>query len=48
MDYLRRSATISRMDRIRNKTIRTEMGMKKEILRETEEQQLTFRTPHTT
>jgi hypothetical protein len=24
------------------------MGMKKEILRETEEQQLTFRTPHTT
>jgi hypothetical protein len=28
------------MDRIRNETIRTKMGMKKDILRETEEQQL--------
>jgi hypothetical protein len=28
------------MDRVRNKTIRTKMGMKKDILQETEEQQL--------
>jgi hypothetical protein len=39
-DYLRRSARISRMDRIINETIRTKMGMKKDILREIEEQQL--------
>jgi hypothetical protein len=40
MDYLRRSARISRMDRIRNETIGTKMGMKKDILQEIEEQQL--------
>jgi hypothetical protein len=40
MDYLRRSARISRMDRIRNETIRTKMGMQKDILQEIEEQQL--------
>jgi hypothetical protein len=40
MDHLRRSARISRMDRIRNETIRTKMGMKKNILQEIEEQQL--------
>jgi hypothetical protein len=40
MDYLRRSARISRMDRIINETIKTKMGMKKDILQETEEQQL--------
>jgi hypothetical protein len=28
MDYLRRSARISRMDRVRNETITTKMGMK--------------------
>jgi hypothetical protein len=37
MDYLWRSAKISRMDRIRNETIRTKLGMKKDILQETEE-----------
>jgi hypothetical protein len=40
MDYLRRSARISRMDIITNETIRTKMGMKKDILQEIEEQQL--------
>jgi hypothetical protein len=40
MDYLRRLARISWMDRIRNETIRTKMGMKKDILQEIEEQQL--------
>jgi hypothetical protein len=40
MDYLRGSARISRMDRIRDETIRTKMGLKKDILREMEEQQL--------
>jgi hypothetical protein len=37
MDYLRRSARISRMDRIRNETIRTKMGIKKDILQEIEQ-----------
>jgi hypothetical protein len=40
MDYIRRSARISRMDTIRNETIRTKMGIWKGILRETLEQQL--------
>jgi hypothetical protein len=40
MDYLRRSARISRMDKIRNEAIRTKMGIKKNIVQETEEQQL--------
>jgi hypothetical protein len=40
MDYLKRSARISRMDRVRNETIRTKMGMKKYILLEMEGQQL--------
>jgi hypothetical protein len=34
MDYLRRSARISKMDEIRNKTIRTKRGLKKDILQE--------------
>jgi hypothetical protein len=38
MEYLSRSTRISRMDRIRNETIRTEMGMKKDMLQETEQQ----------
>jgi hypothetical protein len=38
MDYLSRSARISRMDRIRIETMGIEMGMKKDILQETEEQ----------
>jgi hypothetical protein len=36
MVYLRRSARISRLDRVRNETIRTKMGMKKDISQETE------------
>jgi hypothetical protein len=40
MDYLRRSARISRMDKIRNEAIRTKMGTKKNIVQEIEEQQL--------
>jgi hypothetical protein len=40
MDYLRRSARISRMDKIRNEAIRTKMGTKKNIMQEIEEQQL--------
>jgi hypothetical protein len=40
MNYLRCLARMSRMDRIRNETIRTKMGMKKDILQEIEEQQL--------
>jgi hypothetical protein len=40
MDYLRRSARISRLDKIRNEAIRTKMGIKKNIVQETEEQQL--------
>jgi hypothetical protein len=39
MDYLRRSARISRMERARNETIGTKMGMQKDRLQETEEQQ---------
>jgi hypothetical protein len=40
MDYLRRSARISRMDRVRNETIRTNIGKNKDILQEIEEPQL--------
>jgi hypothetical protein len=40
MDYLRRSARISRMDKIRNKAIRTKMGIKKNFVKEIQEQQL--------
>jgi hypothetical protein len=40
MAHLRRSARISRINRFRNKTIKTKMGIKKDILQETEEQQL--------
>jgi hypothetical protein len=40
MDYLRCSARISRMDKIRNEAIRTKMGIKKNIVQETEGQQL--------
>jgi hypothetical protein len=40
MDYLRRSARTSRTYKGRNETIRTKkMGIKKDILQETEEQQ---------
>jgi hypothetical protein len=40
MDYLRRSAKISRLDKIRNEAIRTKMVIKKNIVQEIEEQQL--------
>jgi hypothetical protein len=40
MDYLRRSARISRMDKIRNEAIRTKMGINKNIVQEIEKQQL--------
>jgi hypothetical protein len=40
MDYMRLSARMSRMDRVRSETIRTKMGTKKNILQEIEEQQL--------
>jgi hypothetical protein len=40
MDYLRRSARISQLDKIRNEAFRTKMGIKKNIVQETEEQQL--------
>jgi hypothetical protein len=40
MHYLRRSARISPMDRVRNGTITTKMGLKKDISQEIEEQQL--------
>jgi hypothetical protein len=36
MDYLRHSARISRMDRFRNKTIKTKIEIKEDILQETE------------
>jgi hypothetical protein len=36
MDYLRWLARISHMDKIKNETIRTKMGMKKDILQEIE------------
>jgi hypothetical protein len=39
MEYLRRSARISRMDKIRNEAMRTKMGTKKNIVQETKEQQ---------
>jgi hypothetical protein len=32
MNYLRLSARLSKMDRIKNETIRRKMGMKKDIL----------------
>jgi hypothetical protein len=40
IDYLRCSASISQMDRILNGTIGTKMGMKEDILQETEEHQV--------
>jgi hypothetical protein len=38
MDCLRRSARISRIDKIRIEAIRTKMGIKKNIVQEIEEQ----------
>jgi hypothetical protein len=38
MDYLRRSERVSRMDKVRNETIRTKMGMTEDILQKIEQQ----------
>jgi hypothetical protein len=40
MDYLRRLARLSQMNRIINETIITKMGMEKDILQEVGEEQL--------
>jgi hypothetical protein len=37
LDYCRYSSRISQMNRIRNETIRTNMGMKEDLLQEIEE-----------
>jgi len=41
MDALRRSSTISRKDRIRNVTIRQQIGLEETIIKEIEQNQLT-------
>jgi len=42
MDTLRRSCRISRKDRIRNVTIRQQIGLEETIIKETEQSQLTW------
>jgi len=42
MDGLRRSSRISRKDRIRNITIRQQIGLEETIIKETEQNQLTW------
>ena len=42
MDALRRSSCISRKERIRNVTIRKQIGLDKTIIKETEQNQLTW------
>ena len=42
MDVLRRSYRISRKDRIRNVTIRQQIGLEETIIKETEQNQLTW------
>jgi len=42
MDTLRRSSRISRKDRIRNVTIRQQIGLEETIIKETEQNQLTW------
>ena len=42
MDALRRSCRISRKDRIRNVTIRQQIGLEETFIKETEENQLTW------
>ena len=42
MDTLRRSSRISRKERIRNVTIRQEIGLEETIIKETEQNQLTW------
>jgi len=42
MDALRRSSRISRKERIRNVTIRQQIGLEEPIIKETEQNQLTW------
>jgi hypothetical protein len=42
MDALRRSSRISRKDRIRNVTIRHQIGLEETIIKEIEQNQLTW------
>jgi hypothetical protein len=42
MDALRRSSTISRKERIRNVTIGQQIGLEETIIKETEQNQLTW------
>ena len=42
MDALRRSSKISRKERIRNVTIRQQIGLEEVIIKETEQNQLTW------
>jgi hypothetical protein len=42
MDALRRSSRISRKDQIRNKTIRQQIGVEEPIIKEIEQNQLTW------
>jgi hypothetical protein len=42
MDALRRSTRISRKDKIRNETIRQQTGLEETIIKETEQNQLTW------
>ena len=42
MDALRRSSRISRKDKIRNTTIRQQMGIEESIIKEIEQKQLTW------
>jgi hypothetical protein len=42
MDALRRSSRISRKDKIRNVTIRQQIGLEETIIKETEQKQLTW------
>ena len=42
MDALRRSSRISRKERIRNVTIRQQIGLEKPIIKEIEQNQLTW------
>jgi hypothetical protein len=42
MDALRRSSRISRKERIRNLTIRKQIGLEETIIREIEQNQLTW------
>jgi hypothetical protein len=42
MDDLRRSSTISRKDKIRNETIRQQIGLEETVIKETEQNQLTW------